>query len=120
EAGQAEHDETRLAGAQCRVVEPPIRHCRAAEIVGPHVAPPRQVAHQRYPARIGEIDRQAALAAVEIAEHAAATLGPIRHVDAFHLDHIRAVIGEHAGRHRPGNDPSEIEYADAAQYGSHV
>ena len=48
---------------------------------------------------------------------------PITEVEralAFDLDDVGTQIGEDAGRHGPGNDPCEVEHADAGENVGHA
>src|SRR5262249_44222634 len=90
----------------------PVRHDPRAEVVDHHVAAARQLAHQLDSARIAQIDRDTALAAVQVAEQPAASLRGVGRIGPFDLDDVGAVIGEHARRHRPGDDPGKVEHAD--------
>jgi hypothetical protein len=101
------------------VVELPVGHDAAAEVVDHDVAVPDQIAREGDATGIGHVDDDAALAPVEIAGQPRAPAAEVGRVAPLDFDDVRVVIRQHAGRDRAGHHPGEVEDADAAQ-GSQV
>ena len=63
-----------------------------------------------------DIEEQAPLAAFRHGTEEA-ILASLATLDA---NHVRAKIGQHHGRERPGNKAAEVNYANPLQYSGHV
>ena len=122
-----QHDHAGVDLAQVLVAQPPAVHPVAGEVVGHHVAARDQLLGQLDAARVAEVEGDRALAGVAVVEHAvgveAARLGRldpdgpdvVQPGARLDLDHVGAVVGQHPGRRRPGDQPAEVGHADALQ-----
>ena len=121
EAGDARVDQVRPRLAQARVVDAqPLGH--AVAVVAQHDVEVRHDPPHEVTRTIGlEVDREAALAAVERLEVLTFVrdyrggVAPILAARRLDLDHRRTQIGEVHPGHRPGDDLRELEHTDAAQ-----
>ena len=76
--------------------------------------------------RVGEVQGQAALAAVQrhvvlgLVGHEPMRVSPGFALNGLHLDDVRAHVGQQHSSERPGDDLGELEYLDSGQRSGHV
>ncbi len=108
EAGHVHHFESRIDRQQRRVVEAPVGEHARAEVLDQQIGAFDPAAQLGASGRIAHVDDDAALAAVQVAEHTAAPVCR-RCVRALDLRHSGTVVGEHPRRERTGDYPGQIE-----------
>jgi hypothetical protein len=119
------------------VADPPALELVAAEVADDAVADRRQPAQERAPLGVAEVERAGALARVRVLEVAARLRVRVRvagqdaverrAVGARHvhpaggldLDHVGAEVGQQPRAERSGDDPGEVEQADARERRPH-
>ena len=111
-------DEARIGRLQRIEAEPEPVHRAGCVIVEAHIGRAHELEEDRLALRRLEVDRDAALVAVEVvvarprARHAPRLVAAVRVLD---LDHVGAEIGEDERRRRPGDDVPQLENAQARE-----
>ena len=98
-------------------------HHAGAEIIDDDVGTGDQRAHGGHVLRILEVERGAALVAIQAAEHRVVVTGDrlerrareIARALAFDLDHVGAVVAEHLRAHRAQHHLREVDHAHAGE-----
>ena len=127
ESGYPDRDEfgplrPQFVCAQTQTVRRP-----GCEVLEEDVGTVDQTPHDRNSLRGLEVDRDRLLAAVEPDEMRSGAVhdvvvaaGEVAAVDAFHLDHPRAEVGEVAGGQRCGNGLLDGDYGESLERQAHV
>jgi len=122
EGGDRAVDEARVDGGQRIVAETEALHGARAEVFDDHVRRRHEGFHHLHRLRLLEIELEAALVAIEkeIGGRFAILVGwpcarLVTAAGIFHLDHIRAEIGEERSTPRSSDDTREIDDADAVE-----
>jgi hypothetical protein len=115
EARHTHADDVRAERAQALVVEAEVRHDACAEVVDDEVGADGEAPRQVLPARVVQVDHDAPLAAHERAREAAAAVAEVGAAAVLDPDHVGAEVGEDARRDGAGDDPGEVEDADAVE-----
>ena len=122
EAGETPHDQAGLVGAERRRIEPPPRERAAREVLDQHVEVRQQATQERPPLLVAEVERDAALVAVEREEedrHAAgrrvAVPALVTPAGRLHLHDVGAHVRQDRGTERAGEKAREVEDADAGE-----
>ncbi len=105
------------------VAEPPLLHRAGQEVLHEHVCLGEERFHDGAPFGFRQVERQRALAAVDRSEVRGVALRVERRAEEpclvargrLHLDHVRAVVGQHLRAERAGEDAGEIDDANAVQ-----
>jgi hypothetical protein len=112
EAGQGEVDQARVGGAERVRIEGEALHHAGAEVLDHDVRGLDQAAGGGAVGVLRQVEDDAALAAVPGSVRRALQARAAGRVDA---DHVRALIGEHHRRQRPGDVLAEVDHAGPAQ-----
>ena len=124
---RAEHDDVGFDLTQGRIIKAPGPHGLGRKGLGHHIGPTNQVEDHLAGRRLGQIQGDRQFAGVHIVEQAGVLkprLAALKRPDGPHRvktggalkpHHGRAVIGQHAGRGRPGDGPHEVEDFDSGQ-----
>ena len=110
-------DQPRIGRRDRRIVEAEFLHHAAGEILHHHIRFRDQFARHLQRRRIGEIERNAALVAIETEKGRALAAdfrmfivaGVVASIRVFDLDHLGAEIGQRLRAGRAGNDPGEVD-----------
>ena len=121
ERGQRAIDDARRPRPDCCVPQPEAAHDAGAERIDDHVALFRELQEDLLALVALEVERHRKLAALGIAEIGGKALyrrpEPARGLalQAFDLDHLRAVIGHREAHPRAGKKAGQVEHADAVE-----
>src|ERR1700687_4683282 len=116
EARHADANDVGLDRFQAFVIHPPTAHHARGEIVHYDVALRGDCARQLDAARMLHVERDREFVAMQVALQAELAVAERRRIFALDLDDLGAVIGQDASRDRTGDDPGEIEDADAVEW----
>jgi hypothetical protein len=127
EAGDPYHDQPWIDFLQRFPAEAHILHHAGTEVLHQDVGPGDEFPQHRLAVLVAQIDRQAALGAVDGHEKHAVGLADlgIGHAhavagQALDLDHVGAGIAHHLGRVRTGGEARQVEDADSLQRPAHA
>ncbi|MGY4426754.1 hypothetical protein ACVWY2_009203 [Bradyrhizobium sp. JR6.1] len=120
-AGDRAEDQLRIDVADRGIVELEPAHHAGAEILHQHVGGRDQPAHGFDAGRRLQVEHEAVLADIELAERRRAMVAHRRSrphrlaLGGFDLDHLRAHVGEHPRAMRSGDRGRKIEHAKAVK-----
>ena len=120
-AGQRGVDQVGVLGGQRLVAQADAVHDAGAEVLQHHVAAPDQLAQDLDGARLAQVERDVALAAVLLREVRGDGVDPRERVAGhvalgrLHLDDVGPHVGQHPPAVGPGEHPGEVEDPHPAQ-----